>query len=138
MNQPSMDVSRTLEPDSDQIIAADLLQSPLTVTVTKFIPAKNEKGKPIFFLETAEFGPARPYKPSLNMRRVIAWTWGKMSGEWIGRQLTIYRDPELGFGGQKQGGIRISNMSHIDKPVTHQLPGKGGKTFPFTVQPLAE
>ena len=53
------------------------------------------------------------------------------------RRLTIYGDPEVRYGGKAVGGLRVSHVSHIDKPVTVALTVTRGKREPFTVKPLA-
>ena len=70
------------------------------------------------------------------MRRVIAAAWGTDASVYVGRQLTLYRDDTIRFGGSAVGGIRIQAMSHIDKPITVNLTVTRGKRAPFTVQPL--
>jgi hypothetical protein len=50
--------------------------------------------------------------------------------------LRLYGDPDVKFGGQKVGGIRISHLSHIDAPVEVSLTVTRGKRAPFIVQPL--
>lgn len=40
------------------------------------------------------------------------------------------------WGGLEVGGIRISHMSHIDKPVTIALTATRGNKKPVTVKPL--
>ena len=129
----NMDISRTLAPKSDQLNADDLIAGPRTVTITAVTRGTPEQ--PVN-LVTAEFGEGRPYKPGLSMRRVIAACWGTDASLYIGRQLTLYRDDKVRFGGQDVGGIRISHASHIDKPKTLALTVTRGKKAPFTVQPL--
>ena len=72
------------------------------------------------------------------MRRVLAAAWGTDASQWAGRRLTIYCDPEVRYAGKAVGGLRVSHVSHIDKPVTVALTVTRGKREPFTVQPLAE
>lgn len=129
-----MDISRTLAPKSDQLNADDLIAGPRTITITAV--TKGTPEQPVNIV-TQEFGDARPYKPGLSMRRVIAACWGTDAAVYIGRQLTLYRDDKIRFGGQDVGGIRISHASHLDKPLTVQLTVTRGKRAPFTIQPLA-
>ena len=129
----SMDISRTLAPKSDQLNADDLIAGPRTITITAV--TKGTAEQPVN-LVTKEFGDGRPYKPGLSMRRVIAAMWGTDAAAYIGRQLTLYRDDKIRFGGQEVGGIRISHASHIDRPHTVNITVTRGKRAPFTVQPL--
>lgn len=79
--------------------------------------------------------PGRPFKPGKSMRRVLVAIWGPDSAAYVGRTLTLYGDPGVKFGGQVVGGIRISHMSHMDKPVEVSLTVTRGKRAPFKVTP---
>lgn len=130
-----MDLTQTIEPKSDQLNADDLMAGPRTVTITEVRKGSNEQ--PVNVV-TAEFGPGRPYKPSKSMRRVMVAAWGVDSAAYLGRRMTIYRDPKIRFGPDEVGGIRISHLSHIDKPLTMALTVSKGKRTPYRVQPLAD
>jgi len=127
-----MDISRTTEPRSDQLNFDDVAAKDLTVTV---VEVKRGSAEQPVELHNAEF-PGRPYKPGKSMRRVLVAAWGSDSAAYTGRQLTLYGDPDIRFGGAAVGGIRISHLSHIDKPLTIALTVTRGKRAPFTVQPL--
>ena len=129
-----MDLSDSIVPRSDQINADDLIAGPITVTVIDTKPGEAEQPVDILLVET----PGRAYRPSKSMRRVIVAAWGKQSTAYAGRRLTLYRNPDIMFGREKVGGIEISHMSHIDKPLTLALTRARGKRTPFTVQPLRE
>ena len=127
-----MDISKTTEPRSDQLNFDDVAAKDLTVTV---VEVKRGSAEQPVELHNAEF-PGRPYKPGKSMRRVLVAAWGSDSAAYTGRQLTLYGDPDIRFGGAAVGGIRISHLSHIDKPLTIALTVTRGKRAPFTVQPL--
>lgn len=127
-----MDISRTLEPKSDQQNFDDYVTGPKTVTVTE---AKVVGGEQPVELHLAEF-PGRPYKPGKSMRRVLAKCWGPESSAYAGRRLTLYGDPDVRFGGQKVGGIRIRALSDLDGPMEINLTVTRGHRAPFVVQPL--
>ena len=128
-----MDLTQTIEPKSDQLNADDLISGPRTVTITEVRKGSNEQPVNVVL---AEFGPDRPYKPSKSMRRVMVAAWGAESSVYTGRSMTLYRDPKITFGPDEVGGIRISHLSHIDKPLTMALTVKRGKRQPYRVQPL--
>jgi hypothetical protein len=130
-----MDISYAAEPKSDQINADDLMSGPRVVTITEI--RKGNAEQPVEIV-TAEFGPGRPYRPGKSMIRVLINAWGAESSTYVGRRLTIYRDPEIRFGPEKVGGIRISHMSHISKRVTLALTVTRGKRKPFVVDPLPD
>lgn len=127
-----MDLSATIIPKSDQLNAEDLLAGPLTVTVESV--SRGNAEQPVDF-HLVEY-PGRAYRPSKTMRRVIVKAWGKESDPYAGRRMTLYRDPEVKFGGIKVGGIKISAMSHIDKAFSLALTETRGKRVLHTVEPL--
>ena len=129
-----MDMTESIIPRSDQINADDLIAGPITVTITDAYPGGAEQPVDITLAET----PGRAYRPSKSMRRVLVAAWGKQSSAYVGRRLTLYRNPDITFGSAKVGGIEISHMSHLDKPLTLALTRARGKRTPFTVQPLRE
>lgn len=129
-----MDLTESIAPKSDQLNAEDLLSGPRTVQVESVTKGSSEQ--PVNF-HLVEF-PGRPFRPSKTVRRIIVHIWGKESSAYLGRRMTLYRDPEIMFGGQKVGGIRISHMSHIGKPETVMLTVTRGKRAPYTVDPLPD
>ncbi|WP_052590843.1 hypothetical protein [Luteipulveratus mongoliensis] len=131
-----MDLTETVVPKSDQLNADDLMSGPRTVTVVEV--RKGNAEQPVDIV-TDEYGPRRPYKPSKSMRRVMIMAWGPKTDVYVGRRMTIYRDPEVKFGGEKVGGIKISHLSDLKdgKALTVALTVTRGKRAPFRVQPLA-
>lgn len=130
-----MDLAETIVPRSDQINSEDLLTGPRTVTITA---VKRGSAEQPVNIVTAEFGPGRPYKPSKTMRRVLVAAWGSDAQAYVGRRLVIYRDPEITFGGDKVGGIRISAMSDIATRLSVALTVTRGRRAPFVVEPLRD
>ena len=129
-----MDLTETIAPKSDQLNADDLISGPVTVTVTEV--RKGSVEQPVDVL-VAEF-PGRAYRPSKSMRRVLVAAWGKEASAYVGRRLTLYRDPEVTFGRDKVGGIKISHLSHLNLPVKVALTVTRGKRAPHTVDPLPD
>lgn len=128
-----MDLAPTTAPSSDQLNADDLIAGPVTVTITAVTAGSSEQPVNI---EVAEY-PGRPWRPSKSMRRVLVAAWGRDSAGYVGRHLTLYRDPDVTFGREKVGGIRVSHMEGLDGPLTVPLTVKRGRRAPYTVQPLA-
>lgn len=128
-------MSQTIIPKSDQLNAEDMLSGPRTVTITEVRRGSAEQPVDIVL---AEFGPGRPFKPCKTMRRVLVAAWGPDAAAYVGRRMTIYRDPAVKFGGMDVGGIRISHLSHIDKRITVALTVTRGKRAPNVVEPLPE
>lgn len=129
-----MDLSQTLEPNSQQVNADDLTAAPRTVSITDVTAGTSEQ--PVF-IHLAEF-PGRTYRPGKSMRRVLVQLWGAEASNYIGRKLRLYNDQTIRFGKDVTGGIRISHASHIDKPLTISLTVTRGKRAPFVVEPLPD
>lgn len=129
-----MDISSFAAPRSDQLNADDLIAGPRTVTITRVDVPGGEQ--PVHIHLHGLDG--RPWKPSKMMLRVLMLAWGADSDDWIFKRLTLYRDPEVRFGGKAVGGIRISHMEGLDHPRTWSLTTARGKKGAFTVQPLAD
>lgn len=129
-----MDLTESITPRSDQINAEDLLTGPRTFTIERVAKGLAEQPFDFHLVEL----PGRPYRPSKSMRRVIVNAWGKESSAYAGRRLTLYRDPEVTFGRDKVGGIKISHLSGIDKPIELALTVTRGKRALHTVAPLPD
>lgn len=130
-----MDLSDTIIPKSDQLNADDLMSGPRTFTITDVQRGSSEQPVNIYL---AEFPKGRPWRPSKSMLRILVMVWGKESSAYIGRRLTLYREPTITFGKDLVGGVRISHMSHLDKKQTVWLTKTRGKREPFTVEPLPD
>lgn len=129
-----MDMTRTIEPRSDQLNFDDVAAQAVTVTITGVTRGTPEQPVNV---ELAEY-PGRPYKPGKSMRRVLVACWGKDSSVYAGRRIRLYGDPDVRFGRERVGGIRISHLSHIGEPMTVMLTVTRGRRAPFTVQPLPD
>lgn len=127
-----MDITKSTEPKSDQQNYDDYVGGPKTVTVTEVKVVNGEQPVEVHLLEF----PGRPFKPSKSMRRVLVACWGPEAAAYAGRRMTLYGDPDVKFGGQTVGGIRISHLSHIDQARTIALTVTRGKRAPFVVQPI--
>jgi hypothetical protein len=131
-----MDMSGTIEPRSDQLNSEDLLIGPRTFTITDVRAGTEEQPVRVFLAEGPE---GRPWIPAKTMRRLLVLAWGAESDAYIGKRVTLYRDPDVKFGRDTPGGIRISHMSGIGrKPLVAQLTITRGKRAPYTVEPLTD
>lgn len=130
-----MNLTDTIVPDSTQLNAEDFIATgPRTFTITSVSAGNAEQPVNIFTAEE----PDRAYRPGKSMRRLLVAAWGPETDVYVGRRLTLYRDPDIRFGKEAVGGVRISHLSHIDRPLKIALTVKRGQRDPFTVQPLAE
>ena len=128
-----MDLTESIAPKSDQLNADDLISGPVTVTVQEVVQGTPEQPVDVRLVEF----PGRAYRPSKSMRRVMVMAWGAEASTYAGRRITLFRNPEITFGRDKVGGIEISHLSHIEKPLTVALTATRGKRKNFTVGPLA-
>lgn len=129
-----MDMTESIQPRSDQINADSLIGGPQTYTIEKVTEGAAEQPFDFHLIES----PGRVYRPSKSMRRVIVEAWGPKTENYAGKRLTIYRNPEIRFGRDKVGGLEISHLSHISKPLEVNLTATRGKRKPFKVNPLPD
>lgn len=130
----NLDMSSTIVAKSDQINASDITQ-PTIITITD-VKVKKGDDQPTWL--TIQEYPGRYFKPGLTVRRILASLWGNDGSAYIGRQLEIYNDPTVKWAGQEVGGIRVSRMSHIEKPEVLTLPETRGKWKDFRIEPLPQ
>lgn len=134
MNEP-VDMSQFIAARSDQLNADDLMDNPRTIMITKVTASPDSAEQPVSI--HYQGGEGRPFKPCKTMRRIMVAMWGKDASQYVGRSMTLYRDPDVQFGGMKVGGIRVSHMSHLPEKKTVALLVTRGRKAPYTVLPLA-
>jgi hypothetical protein len=119
------DIRPTIVPKSDQLNSEQLLSGPRVIVVSD-VRGGASKEQPLTVHYEGEEG--RPYKPGLTMRKVLAHAWGHDATQWIGKSMELYCDPNVRFGGEVVGGIRISRMSDINpKGIRVSLTASKGK-----------
>lgn len=131
MTTQGVNVGATIAPKSDQLNADDLIAGPITVRIASVTHGNadcpiriNIEGK-------------MPYYPCKSMRRVLVAAWGENGAAYAGRSMTLYRDPEVKYGGIKVGGIRISHLSDIPADMHMALTVTRGKRAEYTVRKLS-
>lgn len=126
------DMTAVIAPRSDQINADDLIAGDITITITavKVSPGQEQ---PV----SMEFaGSPKVYRPCKSMSRVMVAAWGADAKAYVGKSLTLYRDPKVKWGGMEVGGIRIRAMSHIERDMTMMLSESKANRKPFRVAVL--
>jgi len=126
------DMTSVIVAKSDQINADDLLGRDMTITIEDVI-IKGGQEQPVSIVFA---GSDKVFRPCKSMSRVLVNVWGPDAKQYIGRSMTLYRDPSVKWGGMEVGGIRISHMSDIDSNVTMALTMTKANRKPFTVKPL--
>lgn len=128
------DMSAVIVPKSDQINADDLIAGPRTIRITEVdIRPGTEQPVSIYF----DGDDGKPWKPCKSMSRVLVAAWGPDAKAYVGRSVTLYRDPKVKWGGMDVGGIRVSHLSHIEREMVMALTATKGKRAPHVVKPLA-
>jgi len=127
------DMSAVIIPRSDQINADDLIGGPRSITITEVhITPGGEQPVAIRFDDDG----GKPWKPCKSMSRVLVTAWGPDAKNYVGRSVTLYRDPTVKWAGMEVGGIRISHMSHIEDDMVMALTATRGQRKPFKVKKL--
>lgn len=134
MTNPSMDLSPFAEAKTDRLTADDLIGGPRTIKIVR-VEGAVEEGKKQAILHY-EGDEGKPFKPCKTMVRLMMAVWGKYASEYVGRMLTVYRDPEVTFGALATGGVRISHMSHMESEAQVIVALKKGKKGAIKVKPL--
>ncbi len=124
----------TITPKSDQLNADDLIGMEKVITVTGVRRGNNES--PLFINYQGDDG--RPFKPCKSMRRILIFSWGENGNDWIGKSMRLYCDPSVKYAGKEVGGIRISAVSGISKPINVKLTATRGSKKAYKVDVLQE
>lgn len=126
------DMSSAIVPKSDQINADDLIGRTMNITIRE-VQIKGGQEQPVAMRFD---GSTKVYRPCKSMCRVMVAAWGPDARQYIGRSMTLYRDPTIKWGSLEVGGIRISHMSHLERAMTMALTATKGSRKPFVVKPL--
>lgn len=126
------DLSATIKPKSDQLNSDDLISGPITIKITDVTSRAGDQPIAISF----EGDQGKPFLPCKSMRRVLVQLWGNDGKTYVGRSMTLYRDPKVTWGGAEVGGIRISHMSDIDGDKTLALTANKSQRKPYVIKKL--
>lgn len=127
------DMTSVIIPKSDQINADDLMAGPLTISITE-VKIRPGTEQPVSIHYDGDGG--RPWKPCKSMSRVLVAAWGPDARNYVGRSVTLYRDPSVKWGGMEVGGIRVSHLSHIERDMVLALTATKGSRKPHRVRVL--
>lgn len=120
---------------SDQWNSDDFLGGPRTFTIAG---ARKGTAEGPYDIDLVE-GEGRCWRPPNSVISALILAWGTDEGsEWIGRRVTLYRDPTVRFGNDTPGGIRVSHASHLDKSTTVRVTTSRGHKSPVTIEPLPD
>lgn len=132
-----MDITDALAPNSDQLDAIELV-APRTFTIAAGSRLAMRDGKTVAEVALEDF--PRVWRPSKGMLDVLARCWGADAKQWVGRRVTLYNDPDVMFGKDRVGGVRVSHLSDIDgvQTVNIRASGRGRAPKPWKVDPLPD
>lgn len=121
-----------IKKNTDQLNYEDFLGG-----VTRVVTiAGVEKGRKEAQYDIAIEGDDRYWRPPPTVLKLLKLAYGEHAADWVGKSARLYGDPEVKMANKKVGGIRVSHLSHIDKPLNANLSITRGQTGNFTVQPL--
>jgi hypothetical protein len=130
---------KTLLPKVDHLTYRHVdLYGTITATVAKaFLTDKKDRPLRIDFepnpLCLDQDGKPLHYFPCKGMRIVMAKAWGTELDAFAGKSVELFGNPDVLYGGKKVGGIRISRLSHIAKPMDIDLTVSRGRKEPYHV-----
>lgn len=128
------DMSAVIVPKSDQVNAEDFIAGPVSYTIegVAITPGTEQP------VSIKLAGEKRVWRPCKSMSRVLVAAWGPDAKAYVGRSVTLYRDPTVKWGGMEVGGIRVSHMSDIERDMVMALTATKGKRALHTVRPLRQ
>lgn len=126
---------KSIEAKSDQLNADDLIAGPITVKITGVRRGKTPE-QPIAI--ELDGNKEKPYLPCKGMRRLLIAAWTDDPKTWVGKRMTLYRNPDVMYGGVKLGGIEISSMSDIPPELQIMRTVRRGVKTPLTIKRLAD
>lgn len=133
-----VDITKMVAPKTDQLNADDFIgQGDRAVTITG-VKQMDSAEQPLAISYDGDKG--KPWKPNLGMRRVLIQIWGDDEAKaankyYVGRTVVLFRDPNVKFGKDLVGGIRVRAASHIDGERKVSLTVSKGKRIEFVVKP---
>lgn len=136
-NAPAqLDMTDYLSSKSNHLTVEDFITGPRVLQIRSAEPTGDED-RPVAILFEGE---PKAYLPAKTVRRVLARVWPedskRASVTYPGRWLRLYVDPDVTFGKETTGGIRIDGASHIDRDVTGSTVSGRNKRAPFRVEPI--
>jgi hypothetical protein len=124
----------TIEKKTDQLNYEDFLGGVTRIVTIAGVKAGTKEQQYDIAIE----GDKRVWRPAVTVLKMLVEAWGDDATVWVGRRAELYGDPTITFGRDVVGGIRVSRVSHIAKPVSANLTETRGKRKKHTVDPLPD
>lgn len=131
----TLDVSAALVAKSDQLNAADLTGGPIVVRIESIRRSTGQADMEKQPYELVITAPWKPWRPCKTMLRLLAALWGTNGAKWTGHTIRLHRDPDVTFGKDEVGGIRMDGAD-VAKATTITLPVRRGQVKRYTVEPI--
>jgi hypothetical protein len=129
----------TIVPKSDQLNYDDFIASgTMTVKVVGLSAGSAEQPVIVKIVNSETGAVLRDYKPCKTMRRLLIAAWGDKGSGWVGKEMTLYGNPKVKFGGVEVGGIEVSHVSGIDGELRVKLTTTRSKRTEYVVKPLVK
>lgn len=127
------DMTPAIQPKATELTADHLLSGPRTIKITGVDVAPGTE-RPVTIHYEGDEG--LPFKPCKTVSRILVNAWGPDAKAYTGRSITLYRDPDVKWGGLAVGGLRASHLSHIDGKLVLAVTVTKGNKKPVTILPL--
>lgn len=139
MTEKAFSLRDTVAPKSDQLNYDDFIAAgTMTVRVTGLSAGSAEQPVIVKIVNVETGTPLRDYKPCKTMRRVLIAAWGDKGSGWIGKEMTLFGNPKVRFGGVEVGGIEVSHVSGITSEMRLKLTTTRSKRAEYVVKPLVK
>lgn len=122
----------TIEKKTDQLNFEDFLGGVTRIVTVKGVKAGTKEQQYDIAIE----GDQRVWRPAVTVLKLLVAAWSDDATLWTGRSAELYGDPEVTFGRDKVGGIRVSRLTNIDGPLSVNLTETRGKRKMHRVDPL--
>lgn len=106
--------------DSEVIRFVDIGEQEFTLEISAVKKGKvtgkggKANGKAMLFFKGAE----KPLGAGTAVLSVIAQLYGNDTKKWVGKRVTLYGDPNVVFGGEKVGGVRVRPVVPKEEAAT--------------------
>jgi hypothetical protein len=94
---------------------------------------KREVDKPAIWFKEIE----RSWLYCKTSGHSIAAMFGKDDSAWIGKRITLYADPDVRFGSEQVGGIRVAGSPDIEKEIKIRVKFPKKKPIEIVLTPTA-
>lgn len=110
-------------------LSKDDIKAPTTGTIERVVNETLGQGddqeiKPVMYFSG---GPDKPMVVNATNWITVEALYGDESDNWTGKQIEIWVDPSVSFGGKRIGGLRLRQPAQHPVPTTAELRAKYGQ-----------